>query len=173
VRDAVDWLLHEDQERLFEFLVALALGLLFLGLAVLLLWPIGRLPLVPDLAKGYGILWIAIWVTAALGRGLQRLFRMNLQDRSTAYVVTGLAISGGLQVGWSAFAAFSIHRLAAEASVLDAGILYLVGALSCLAAFFAVSSVYHGTLYRLVNLLLALLSLLVFSVWLGSSQAAG
>jgi hypothetical protein len=44
-------------------------------------------------------------------------------------------------------------------------ILYLVGVLSCLIAFFAVSSFYQGHVYKLVSLPLALLSFIVFGVW--------
>ncbi|HSK81008.1 MAG TPA: hypothetical protein VLQ45_31435 [Thermoanaerobaculia bacterium] len=168
MKTLVDWLLLEDQKDLFEFLVALVLILLFLALAALLLWPLGRLPLVMELAKGYGILWVVLWVTTALAGLLQRLFRVNLYDRSSAYVAAGLALSGILQVGWSAFAELTVHSFLAGASFWAAAILHLVGALSCLAAFFAVSSIYQGTIYKLVNLLLAGVSFLVFSVWPGS-----
>lgn len=168
MKTLVDWLLLEDQKDLFEFLFALVLILLFLVLAAPLLWPLGRLPLVMELAQGYGSLWVVLWVTTALAGLLQRLFRVNLYDRSTAYVVAGLTLSGVLQVGWSAFAALTVHSFLTEASFWAAAILYLVGALSCLAAFFAVSSIYQGAIYKLVNLLLAGVSFLVFSVWPGS-----
>lgn len=162
-----NWILDDDQKDLFEFLVALILILLFLGLAALLLWPFGRLALVADLAKGYGILWVVLWVTTVLAGFFQRLFRMSLYDRSAAYLATGLILGGLLQVGWSAFAARTVHGVVAEASFWTAAVSHLVGALSCLAAFFAVSSVYQGTIYKLVNLSLALVSFLVFSVWRG------
>lgn len=138
----IDWLLHDDQKDLFEFLVALSLNLLFLALAALVLWPLGRLPLAIALAKGFGVLWIAVWATG-----------------------------GGLQMGWSAFAALTVSDLGAGASFWTAAILAVVGALACLAAYYVVSSVYQGAIYRLVNLPLALISFLVFSVWPASARA--
>jgi hypothetical protein len=162
-----NWILDDEQKDLFELLLAFILVLLFLGLAALLLWPLGRLALVAGLAKGFGLLWVVLWVTAALAGLFQRLFRMNLYDRSTAYLASGLILGGLLQVGWSAFAALTIHGFVAEASFRTAAALHSVGALSCLAAFFAISSVYQGTIYKLVNLPLALVSFLVFSVWPG------
>lgn len=167
----IDWLLHDDQKDLFEFLVALSLNLLFLELAALVLWPLGRLPLAIALAKGFGVLWIAVWATAALANILQRAFRVNMYDRATAYVVAGLATGGGLQMGWSAFAALTVSDQGAGASFWTAAILAVVGALACLAAYYVVSSVYQGAIYRLVNLPLALISFLVFSVWPASARA--
>src|SRR6185312_4369044 len=157
-----NWILGDDRKDLFEFLVALTLGVLFLGLAALLLWPLGKLALAVDLAKGYGILWVVLWVTTALAGFFHRLFRVNLYDRSTAYLASGLILGGLLQVSWSAFAALTVHGFVAEASFRTAAVSHLAGALSCLAAFFAVSSVYQGAIYKLVNLPLVLVSFLVF-----------
>jgi hypothetical protein len=159
------WLLHEDRKDLFEVLFALVLNILFLALISLLLWPLSLLRLAWDLAKDYGVLWIVIVVTTALVNRLQRLFRTNLYDRSNAYVISNLAVSCLLQVGWSAFAALTVHRFVDGVPVWTAIALYLVGALSCLITFFAVSSLYQGTIYKLVSLPLALVSFLVFSVW--------
>lgn len=165
MRDLVDWLLEEEQKDLFEVLVAVCLTLLFLALAALLLWPAKRLELVLGLGKGYGFLWAVLWGTAALAGLLQRFLRMNLYDRSTAYVITGLILGGALQVGWSAFAARMVHGSLAGAGSWAAAALHVVGALSCVAASFVISTVFQGTLYRLVNLPLALVSFLVFSLW--------
>jgi hypothetical protein len=68
-------------------------------------------------------------------------------------------------------AAQTVHGFAAEASFGAAAGLHLVGALSCLAALFVVSTIYQGALYRLTYLLLALVSFLAFSVWPRSGGA--
>ncbi|HEX6863268.1 MAG TPA: hypothetical protein VF414_10660 [Thermoanaerobaculia bacterium] len=166
-----DWLFADEQKDLLEFLVALVLFFLFLALAALLLWPFGKLALAGELAQGYGMFWFVLWVTSALAGLLQRLFRMNLYDRSTGYIVSGLSFGAVLQMGWSAFAAVTVQGFVAAASFWAAAVLYGVGALSCVAAFFAVSSIYQGALYRLVNLPLSLVSFLVFSVWPGAAGA--
>jgi hypothetical protein len=162
--DKVSWLLHDDQKNLFELLLALALNVLFLALSALLLWPLDRLVLVLSLAKGYGILWLATFLIYPLLMGLQHLFRVNLYDHANAFVISNLAVSCLLQVGWSAFAAMAVHGIMTGAPVWLAVLLYLVGVLSCLIAFFAVSSFFQGAIYKLVSLPLALVSFLAFSV---------
>lgn len=167
--EAIQWLIHEDQKDLFEFLVALGLNVLFLALSALLLWPLDRLMLAWSLARGHALLWIVILVTAGLLQAFQRFFRMNIYDRSNAYIGSALAVCCLLQVGWAAFATMAVQGFAGGEPVWLAVILYLVGGLSCLSAFFAVSSFYQGAVYKLISLPLALVSFLVFSLWPGSS----
>lgn len=47
------WLLHEDQKELFDYLFALVLNTVFVGLTALLLRPMGRAMFALRLAKGY------------------------------------------------------------------------------------------------------------------------
>ena len=159
------WLMHDDQKELFEVLVASALNVVFLALIVLLLWPLGRPMLACRLALGYVVLWGLTCVAALLGNRIQEFFGVNIYDRSRAYVISNLVVSCFLQVGWSAFAALTVHRFAPGAPTWLVLILYLVGGLSCLVAFFAVSSFYQGHIYKLVSLPLALICFIAFSVW--------
>ncbi len=161
----IDWLMQDEQRDLYEFLVALVLNLLFLGLIALLLWPLGSLSLGWSLAKGYGLLWLLIFVTAMLLNGIHRFFRMNIYDRANAYILSTLAVSCLLQIGWAAFAALTVAGFAAGAPLWLAGILYVAGFLSCFIAFWDVSSTYSGQIYRLISLPLALASFLGFSLW--------
>ena len=159
------WLLHDDQKDLFEVLFASTLNILFLVLLALLLWPLGRPGLAFRLAQGFGILWLGTYVTTVLVKRVQRFCRVNLYDHANAYVLSNLAVSCFLQAGWSAFAALTVHSFVAGAAGWLVVLLYLVGVLSCLIAFFAVSSFYQGHIYKLVSLPLALVSFIVFSVW--------
>ena len=159
------WLMRDDQKDLFEVLVASAVNVVFLALIVLLLWPLGSTGLALRLAKGYGVLWGVTCVAVLLAARVQEFYRVNIYDRSNAYVISNLAVSCSLQVGWSAFAALTVHSFVAGASIWLAVLLHLVGVLSCLIAFFAVSSFYQGHIYKLVSLPLALVSFIVFSVW--------
>jgi hypothetical protein len=163
--EIIQWLIHDEQKELFEFLVALVLNILFLALSALLLWPLDRLMLVFGLAKGYGLLWIVNYVTAGLLNGIHRFFRINMYDHFNTYVSSNLALSSFLQVGWSAFAALTVHSFVSGLSGWLVVSLYLVGGLSCLIAFFVVSSIYQGAIYKVISLPLALVSFLVFSVW--------
>lgn len=159
------WLLHDDQKELFEVLFAIALNIVFLVLIALLLWPLGEATLAFRLAKGYWIFWGVMYMTAALLATLQRILRMDMYSHFDAYVISALVGSGFLQMGWSAFAVLTVHSFVVGAPVWVAVILYFVGLLSCHVAFTITSAFYMGSLYRLVNLLLAPVSFTVFSLW--------
>lgn len=159
------WLIHEDQKELFEYLFAIVLNAVFLALIALVLWPFGRATLAWSLTRAYWIFWTAVIVTSSILALAQRIFRIDLYDRSNAYIVSGLAVSGFLQVGWSAFAAPVVHGAVADASVWLTIILYLIGGVSAYIAAVIVGAFYIGGIYRLVNSALAILSFIVFSVW--------
>ena len=159
------WLLHEDQKELFDYLFAIVLNAVFLVVTALLLWPLGRATMALRLAKGYWIFWTGVIVTASVLALLHRIFRMVLYERFNAYVITGLIVSGFVQVGWGAFAAPVIHSFVADTPVWMTVILYAVGVFSCWVASVIVAAFYMGTLYRMANLLLAILSFIVFSIW--------
>ena len=171
MREIEKWLLHENQKDLFEILIALVLSILFLALIALLFWPLSLLRLAWGLARGYGVLWLVIFGTTPLVNRFHHLFRMDLYDRSDSYVISNLVVSCFLQVGWSAFAALTVHGFVEGMPVWVLVVLYLVGVLSCLVAFFAVSSFYQGTIYKFVSLPLALAGFLVFGVWPASGRA--
>ncbi|MCK6625682.1 MAG: hypothetical protein L6R45_10970 [Anaerolineae bacterium] len=166
----IQWLVHDDQKDLFEFLVALALNLVFLALSALLLWPLDKLALAWSMAKGYALLWIVIFVTTVLLHTFQQFFRMNIYDRANAYIGSALAVCCLLQFGWAAFAALAVQNFVRGEPAWVGVILYLVGGLSCLSAFFAVTSFYQGAVYKLISLPLALVSFLVFSLWPDSGR---
>ncbi len=162
--------MHDDQKAFFEGVVASALNVVFLILIALLLWPLNMTSLAFRLAKGYGVLWVLTCVIAWLGNRIQKLFRVNIYDRANAYVISNLAVSCFLQVAWAAFATVTIHSFVSGAPVWIVVILYLVGIVSCLIAFFAVSSFYQGHIYKLVSLPLALISFIVFAAWPASGR---
>ncbi|NJN96511.1 MAG: hypothetical protein HC875_21590 [Anaerolineales bacterium] len=168
----IQWLIHDNQKDLFEFLVALALNLVFLALSSLLLWPLDKLALVWSMLKGHIFLWLIIFVTAVLLNVVQRFFRMNMYDRANAYIGSALAVCGLLLLGWAAFAALAVPSYIDGGSVWTGVILYLVGGLSCLSAFFAVTSFYQGAVYKLISLPLTLVSFLIFSLWPNGARLA-
>ena len=157
--------MHDDQKELFEILVAGAGNVAFLALLILLLWPLGRSLLALSLAQGYVVLWVLTFLSILLVSRIQGYFRLTIYDRSNAYVISNLAVSCFMQVGWSAFAALTVHSFVQGAPAWIVVILVLVGGLSCLIAFFAVSSFFQGHIYKLVSLPLALISFSVFSIW--------
>jgi hypothetical protein len=165
------WLMDDEQRELFEILVAVGLNVVFLALVAPLLWALGSPLAAFRLAKGYVVLWVVSVVICALVLRVQSFLRVNLYDHPDAYVNSNLVVSCFLQVGWSAFAALTVHSFVAGAHAWLAVVLCLVGVLSCLVAFFVVSSFYQGHVYKLISLPLALVGFVVFSVWHASGHA--
>ena len=159
------WLLHEDPKEFFDYLFAVVLNAVFLALLALLLWPMGKATMALSLAKGYWIFWTAVILASCVLVVVQRIFRLDLDSHFDAYVISGVIVSGVLQVGWSAFLAPLIHKFVAGAPVWMVVILYIVGVLSCYVACVIVSAFYMGALYRYANLIFAIVSFIVFSVW--------
>jgi hypothetical protein len=160
----------DDQKELFEILFGIGLNTVFLVLIALLLWPLGQLAVAFRLAKGYAILWFVILVTFALISRLHRLFRVDIYTHANAFVISNLVVSCFLQVGWSAFTALTIQDSVFSTAVWIVVTLYVVGVLSCLVAFYAVSSFYQGHIYKFVSLPLTLIAFIVFSVWPASGR---
>jgi hypothetical protein len=166
-----NWLLHEDQKELFDYLYANVLNVVFLGLVALLLWPLGRALMAWQLAKGYWIFWSLMVLFAVVLVLFRRVFRVDMDSRYDAYVISALIVSGFLQAGWSAFATHIVRGFVAGTTAWVAVVLYAVGVLSCFVAVAIVSAFYMGSLYKTVNLPLAILSFIVFSVWPAAGRA--
>ena len=165
------WLLHEDQKELFDYLFALVLNIFFLALATLILWPLGSATFAWTLAKGYWVFWTVVIMTSALMVLLQRLFRMDLYSHFDAYVISGLALSGFLQIGWSAFVALAVRNSITTMSIWMAVLVTAAGVVSCYVAAVIIGAYYVGGLYRMVNLCLAILSFIVFAIWPAAGAA--
>lgn len=165
------WLLHEEQKELFDYLFALVLNAVFLGLIALLFWPMGGVTIAFRLAKGYWYFWSVLIVVASLMVLVQRILRMDLYSHPNAYVNSGLIVSGFVQAGWSAFAALVISSAITNSSVPATIVLYGVGIVSGYVASVAVGAFFMGSIYRMVNMILALVSFVVFSIWPGAARA--
>jgi hypothetical protein len=165
------WLLHEDQKELFDYLFALVLNIFFLALTMLVLWPLGMAKFALHLAKGYWVFWTIVIMTSVVMVLVQRLFRMDLYSRFNAYVISALVLSGILLTGWSAFVALAVRDSITYVSVLTAVVLILAGLVSSYVATVIVGTYYTGALYRMVNLCLAVLSFIVFTIWPAAGAA--
>jgi len=159
------WLLHEDQKEWFDYFFALSLNAVFVAVIALLLWPFGKATVALSLGKAYWMFWTVLIVTSAVMVLAQRIFRMDLYSHYDAYVISGLIVSGFVQVGWSAYAASVVRSSAAEASIAVAIVLFIVGVISSWVASVIVGVYYMGSIYRTVNSLLGILSFVVFCVW--------
>ena len=162
---------EDNQKTLWEVIVAGLLLVVFLVVAALALWPLGKVGLVLQLAKGYVFFWVVLSFTWWVLRLLQGILRIESDPPSSAYVFTNLGLSAFVQAGWSAFAALAVTSVAADSSTWLTLGLHLVGFFSSLVASVMVGAFYQGTLYKFVNGPLALLSYIVFAVWPAAARA--
>ena len=165
------WLLREEQKELFDYLFAVVLNAVFLGLVALALWPPGKAATALSLARGFWAFWTAMILTTMLVALVRRLFRVDIYSHPDAHIIIGLVVSGVLQMGWSAFAALTVGGPAAGEPLWLAAVLYLVGLLSCWVSLNIVFVYYTGSIYRTVNLVLAPASFALFCAWPASARA--
>lgn len=165
MEDFLKWLMRNEQQGLYDAVVALIIGALFLGLGALVLWPLGMLALVPILLRGLAVLWGVTLASGLLLWIVHRVLRVSVEDRAAAFVITNALVSCTLQLGWAAFVALRVRALAEGASSGAAAGLYVVGGLSCFVALHTVSVFFSGTFYRLIGFPLALLGFVCFCIW--------
>lgn len=165
------WLMHDDRKELFEILFGITLNVVFLALITLLLWPLGSPGLALRLAKGYIVLWLVTLMLAGTVYKVQEFFRVDIYEHGNVFLFSNLAASCVLQTGWTAFAAQAVSGFTVAAPVWTVFVLYFVGLLSCLVAYYVVGSFYQGSFYRLTSLPLNVLSFIVFCVWPASGRA--
>jgi hypothetical protein len=143
------WLLHEDQKELFDYLFALVLNIVFLALMTLILWPLGSATFALHLAKGYWVFWTIVIVTSSGIVLVQRIFRMDLYSHLNAYVISGLALSGFIQLGWSEFVELAIRNSILTMTVWMGVLLIVIGVISCYVAAVILGAYYVGGIYRM------------------------
>lgn len=159
------------REEESNFLIAAVLNLIFLALIALLLWPLGKITLALSLAKGYVIFWSVAIVTALMLDRAQRFFRIEIDTHIDAYVISNLAHSVILLLGWSAFAALTIRAFAADTPIWLAAIIYFAGLVSSHTAYNILRAFYPGYIYTLITLSSALGSYVVFAVWPAAARS--
>ena len=156
---------NEVAELISNIVIHAAINLAFLALIALLLWPLGQVSLAFQMAKGYGLFWIVMIVLTLVVSRIQNFFRLDHNHHFDAYVISNLMPSSVLVAGWSAFAALTLQSFVAQTSGWMVGVLYVVGLLSSYIAFAVTSAFYTGEIYKKVNLVLAVVSFLVFAIW--------
>jgi hypothetical protein len=155
---------EDNSKTSWELIVAGSLMLLLLGLSALLLWPFGKPSLTIHLAKGCGLFWVVLALTSWVVALVYRVLRVETDPPSTTYVVTNLCVSAFLQAGWSAFVALTIRNQMGGSPGATVA-LWVVGFLASFIGFAITGVFYQGTLYKLINAPLALLSYAVFTMW--------
>ena len=165
-------LLNRASAETWQFIVAVALCLVFPGLVALALWPAGEAGVGLRLFKGFWVYWVGVLVVWALAVFVQRRLRVDLYSHPDAFVVSNMLVCGLLMLGWAAFGALVAREAAADAGLWLAGGLYLTALLSCVVACQVVGSFYSGQLYKLGSLLIACAGFALFAVWPAGARGA-
>jgi len=159
------WLLHDDQKYFFDLLFAVIANLIFLGLVTVIFLAAGRGSFALLIFRGFCLLWAATLITHFFLVRIHEVFRINIYDHGNAFLISNLFVSCALQAGWAIFAALIAHRFSSAASVGMTVVMYVIGFVSCLISFYAVSSFFPGHFYRFVSLPLAIVMFIAASIW--------
>ncbi len=154
-----------------DLLIALGIEGVILILSALLLWPFGKAALAGQLARGFCIFLLAVYAAFYVSALLQKLFRIDSDPPSDAYVLVNLFVSACVQTGWAAFTALAVTSHAAGASWLAAAVLYFLGLVVSWGASSATGAFFQGYLYRTINAALSLAGYLLFAVWPAAARA--
>jgi hypothetical protein len=152
-------------EKPLDIAIIFTINTLFIGLCALLLWPLGGLGVAWRLAQGYLLLWLATFASILLLFFIEWLTRVNMDDHFYTYIALGIVGSLPLSAGWGAFAAFTIHTSFYDAVNWQWIVGHVVGLLSAYIAVSVISAFFSGTIYKLVNLPVAVLAYLLFAIW--------
>jgi hypothetical protein len=165
-------LLDRASAEAWQVIVAVVLCLLLPALAALALWPAGDAGVGLRLLKGFGLLWLVVFVLYVATVWIQRWLRVDLYSHPDAFVVSNLLVSGIPMLGWTAFAALVARDAAADAGLWLAGVHYLVGLLSGVVACQVLGSFYSGHIYKFACLMVACAGFVFFAVWPAAGRAA-
>ena len=116
------------------------------------------------LAGGLALFTLIIAVAAWLSAIVQRLFRIEDDPPSNAFVIMNAATSGILQLGWSAYAARAAGTFAAGAPLGITITVHVIAFLSSFLSSVLVGAFYTGHLYKMVNAVLAVAGYVVFAL---------
>lgn len=153
---------REAAERMWWEVVWITIVLV---VCALLLLPLRRVRLAWELAQAIGLLWAGVLVTAWVLQRVQSLLRVVDDPPSDAYVFSNLAVSGAVLFIWTGHLALLIHASVQGAPWWAAALLYFIGLLASHTGFSSVSAFYGGSIYRFVNLFVALGGFVLFSLW--------
>lgn len=139
-------------------------------MAVLLL-PLRRWGVLWEFTRAFAVLWGVLLLSAGLMYWLHRWLRVEDDPPSDAYVLSNLALGAALLVAWGGYSALLVRGSSAGAPWWVGVGVHVAGVLAAHAAFSAVSAIYAGTIYRRVNLVVAMAAFAIFAVWPATARA--
>ncbi len=147
--------------------------LIVLVVCALILLPLGKVRLAWELAQAIGLLWLGVMITLWVLQRVQSLLRVVDDPPSDAYVLSNLAVSAGILFIWTAHLALLVREFIPGAPWWTTAVLYFIGLLAAHTGFSSVAAFYGGTIYRTVNLFVALGGYLLFSLWPAAARVVG
>jgi hypothetical protein len=147
--------------------------LIVVAVCALILLPLGRVRLAWELAQAIGLLWLGLMLTLWVLQRVQSLLRVVEDPPSDAYVLSNLAVSAGVLFIWTAHLALLVREFAQAGPGWITAVVYFIGLLGAHTGFSSVAAFYGGTIYRTVNLFVALGGYLLFSLWPAAARVVG
>lgn len=147
-------------------------NVMVLVVAAVLLLPFGRALLLWELVRAFAVMWGVTLLASALMQFAQRALRVEEDPPSDAYVLSNLAVGVLLLATWTGYIALLLRASAEGAPTWMLAILLLIGLVVSHAGYGIVSCIYGGTIYRTVNLCVALGGFVLFAVWPAAARAA-
>jgi hypothetical protein len=147
-------------------------NVIVLVVAAVLLLPFGRGGVLWELARAFMVLWGVLLMAAGLLQRIQHALRVEEDPPSNAYVLSNLAVGVALLITFTGYVSLLLRGSAGGAPVWMMIILLVIGLLCSHAGYGIVSAVYAGTLYRTVNLAVALGGFVLFAAWPAAARAA-
>lgn len=141
------------------------MNVVFLIIATVVLWPMGKISFVIQLAKGFVIFWIVALVTVVGVAVVQRLLRISADNREIAFIGSNVVHGMFLMAGWAAFASLAVYAATQNATTVATIVIWIGGVLSCLMAYTIITTFFSGTIYTLFNSVTTLVSFAVFGIW--------
>jgi hypothetical protein len=145
--------------------------LVVLSVAAVALLPLGRAALLWQIVRAFMLLWGVMLMSAWALQRVQELLRVVDDPPSDAYVLSNLAVGAALLVAWTGCTALLIRESATGAPVWVAAILHAIGFVASHAAYSTLTVIYGGTIYRTVNLFVALGGFVLFAAWPPAARA--
>lgn len=142
-----------------------------LSVTAVVLLPLGRAALLWQMIRAFMLLWGVMLMSAWALQRVQGLLRVVDDPPSDAYVLSNLAVGAALLIAWTGCLALLVRESAMGAPPWVAAVLHAIGFVASHAAYGTLSVVYGGTIYRTVNLFVALGGFVLFAAWPPAARA--
>lgn len=151
--------------------IGVALALVWFGLGALMLWPFEQAALCGHFVKGYPLLVGALIGAMVVCLVVHRVFRMESDPASDAFVITNVLVSGLVQAGWAAFVALEVAGVTPGATLGLSVVAHFVGFVASYVTTATTGAFFQGGIYKTACIVVSAGAYVVFAIWPGAGRA--